>query len=420
MIQVLYDAGFFANERYLKTGLYVYSANLLRSLASTGQVEPHMLADAENLSYLLQRHVPDEPDLFSVFRPQNIHPYVPLFGALPFPKETYPERHRWEQLLNLAWYSQMALAEQLLGPRRQARLKLKFDLIHYLAHTMNHMPGPKIATVHDLIPIFHAEWNNRRYSRFFKQTLLPFYIKECRHILCVSENSRNDLLAFSHLPPERVSVVYPGISSLYYPEPAASCSLLQRCGVGDNPYFICLASLVPHKNHVRSFAAFDELRQDARFRDYHLVLIGQQDKNLPQSYEKSLNTRLRGAVHFTGFLPQAEIRVLLSRATALIFPSLYEGFGAPPLEAMACGCPVVASRLGSLPEALGPSAEYVDAYDPTDIARGMARLALDSSLAAARKKEGLEWVKRYSYENTARETLAIYRDVLAAPERNRR
>jgi glycosyltransferase involved in cell wall biosynthesis len=168
---------------------------------------------------------------------------------------------------------------------------------------------------------------------------------------------------------------------------------------------------------IEAFALLrGELDQHPRYHDLRLIIIGDEISDHPEVRQAVIHSRVEAKVRFLGFVPQETQRIFYAAAEAFVFPSLYEGFGLPPLEAMAAGTPVVASNASSLPEALGDAALQVNPDIVFDIARGLKEALLDEGVRAVLRVRGRERVRRFQWCETARQTLEIYR---AAAQRNK-
>jgi glycosyltransferase involved in cell wall biosynthesis len=169
-------------------------------------------------------------------------------------------------------------------------------------------------------------------------------------------------------------------------------------------------NIKPHKNLVRLIEAFDGLRKQG-FEDLMLLIIGDEISKLPALRRAVHRHKLHKQVRFLGFLPDETLAVLYRLAAVFVFPSLYEGFGLPPLEAMASGTPVVTSNVSSLPEVVGDAAVLVDPYDVDSIIEGMRRVLTDPALAAELRRKGLARARDFSWERSVRRTWQLYQEV---------
>ncbi|HIQ01906.1 MAG TPA: glycosyltransferase family 1 protein, partial [Anaerolineales bacterium] len=223
------------------------------------------------------------------------------------------------------------------------------------------------------------------------------------HLLADSEATKQDLVARYSTPPEKVTVAYPGYDETLAPvrDPTAVAAVKARYDItGD--YFLHLGTLQPRKNLSRLLAAFSNLKSETQ-----LVLAGRGGWLYNDLFAQARRMGLEDRVLFPGYIPEADKAPLLSGALAFVFPSLYEGFGLPVLEAQACGCPVICADTSSLPEVAGEGALLVDPADTEGLARGMARLAQDAALRAELVERGFANLRRFSWERCARAVLEV-------------
>jgi glycosyltransferase involved in cell wall biosynthesis len=201
------------------------------------------------------------------------------------------------------------------------------------------------------------------------------------------------------------------------PMPADADRILERHAVS-YPFVLYAGNIKPHKNLARMIEAFavakSELAGHAEFANLKLLLIGDELTKHPDLRRAVVRTRVREDVRFLGFVPHSVLRVFYARARAFLFPSLYEGFGLPPLEAMAHGTPVVTSNVSSLPEVLDHAALLVNPENLFDIARGIRQVLTEEPLRRELVRRGHEQVKRYSWERSAQQVLDVYRAVARA------
>jgi glycosyltransferase involved in cell wall biosynthesis len=183
------------------------------------------------------------------------------------------------------------------------------------------------------------------------------------------------------------------------------------------PFLLYAGSVRRHKNVPRLVEAFavarEQLAADPRYRDLRLVIIGDTISQYPAVRQAVIRSRVEAVVRFLGFVDFETLRCFYQNAAAFVFPSRYEGFGLPPLEAMACGTPVVTSNVSSLPEVVGEAAIQVNPENVFDIARGIVNALLDEPLRRSLIQRGLEQARRFSWERTAAEVLEIYREAVA-------
>ncbi|MBI5882770.1 MAG: glycosyltransferase family 4 protein [Elusimicrobia bacterium] len=258
-------------------------------------------------------------------------------------------------------------------------------------------PCPQVVVVHDLLPLFHPQ--NRR-KRLYFRCVFPWVLRRADAIVAVSENTKKDLIEAYGLPASKITVIYSGVDR----------SVFRREASGDRapspPYILFIGDQHPHKNLPGLIAAFAGLVQDGF--PHHLVIAGRKD---PRRHEELASlvreSGLEARVSFPGYVDEGSLAGLYSRADLFVLPSLYEGFGLPALEAMACGCPVAASGNSSLPEVCGTAARYFDPRDVSDMRRRIAEVLSDPQLRGRMAAEGLQQAERFRWEDAGRDYLAL-------------
>jgi glycosyltransferase involved in cell wall biosynthesis len=241
--------------------------------------------------------------------------------------------------------------------------------------------------------------------------------RKATRILTVSEASKHDILRFFAVPPDKVEVVYNAIDERFWDTPAEDdvARVRERFQL-HHKYVLYVGNIKPHKNLVRLIEAFDGLRR-LGFDDVKLLIIGDQISKLPALRRAVHRYKLHKEVRFLGYVNDETLAILYRLASLFVFPSLYEGFGLPPLEAMACGAPVVTSNVSSLPEVADDAAVLVNPYEVDSIVEGMRRVLSDPALAADLRQKGLVRARHFSWERSVTRTLDIYR--LVAQDRGK-
>lgn len=275
----------------------------------------------------------------------------------------------------------------------------------------------QVVSLHDVVPMDHPEWLNPRFAAWYR-FLTPRLVRRARGILAVSEFTKQRILAHCPKSEAKIRVVYNGVDPRFHPTGADEIKGARvRLGIPSEHYLVALGSLEPRKNLPRLLQAWTAI-QDRIPDDVWLVLAGVAGKRTVFG-EVSLGT-LPPRVCSTGHVPDELLPALYSGAIAAPYLSLYEGFGLPPLEAMACGTPPLASNLASLPEVVGDAGLLVDPNDVGAIADGVSRLVEDSQLRSALRDKGLNRASQFSWENTAVQTLAFLREVDASTASQKR
>jgi len=307
-----------------------------------------------------------------------------------------------------------------LGP---ALLRARPDVAFIPAHVVPlARPPAAVVTIHDLGYLAFPDAHTARRRLELHLTTL-WSVRAARRVIAISAATRDDLLRRYGADPARVAVVHHGLAGAQFrpPNPNEIAAARARHGL-ERPYFLYVGTVQPRKNLERLIAAFAQAAGAGALGEAELVLGGRRGWLSAPIERKAAELGLAGRVRFPGYLPDADLPALLGGALAFAFPSLYEGFGLPVLEAMACGAPVLTSATSSLPEVAGDAALLVDPRDTAAIAAGLARLAADPALRADLRARGMARAAGFTWERCARETLAILRDAAgerdaAAPQR---
>jgi glycosyltransferase involved in cell wall biosynthesis len=262
----------------------------------------------------------------------------------------------------------------------------------------------QVCTLHDLIPLDHPEWFSRRFAAWY-QWLLPRLAKQVRHIIAVSEFTKQRAVELLRVPPEKVTVILHGVDERFKPQAEESVQEMRRVlGIESPAYLLYVGNLEPRKNLRRLIRAW-EIAQRSVPEEIELVVAGAKGSSLV--FEQVALGAVPPRVRFTGYVPDQHLPALYAGSLALVYPSLYEGFGLPPLEAMACGTLVVTSSNTSLPEVVGDAATLVDAKDVHSIADGILRGVSNNGRRAEIQQGGFERVKHFTWESTAAQTLRV-------------
>lgn len=273
---------------------------------------------------------------------------------------------------------------------------------------------PSVVTVHDCVNLTFPQYAPSRARQAMTRVRMWSAAHRSARILTVSESSKRDILRFFDIADTKVSVIPNAIDDRYSQPPAAEevQRVRERFQLGGE-FVLYAGNIRPHKNLVRLIEAVQQLRESARFEHLKLVIIGDEISKYPTLRRAVHRHKLHKHVRFFGFVPDRTLAVLYRLATVFVFPSLYEGFGLPPLEAMASGTPVVTSNLSSLPEVVGDAALLIDPYDPLSIAEGMRQVLTDEALRDRLIANGLARVRTFSWETSVRRVREIYGEVAA-------
>ncbi|HEX7176429.1 MAG TPA: glycosyltransferase family 1 protein [Pyrinomonadaceae bacterium] len=284
------------------------------------------------------------------------------------------------------------------------------DVLHVQYTAPPFAPCPVVATIHDL-SFEHLPETFKRRSWMQLRLTVRRTARRARHVIAPSEYTRADLIKTYGLRPERVSVTPLAASPHFRPVREATeiervCNLYGIRG----SYILGVGSIQPRKNLARLIEAYADLRR-AGFGDKlpQLVLVGRQAWLYGETLRAVTRERVAHRTIFTGYVSEDDLPALYTGALCFAYPSYFEGFGLPVLEAMACGAPVLAGDRTSLPEVVGDAGLLVDPFDTGAIARSLARLIEDAELRAALRVKGLERARQFDWRETARSTLGIYR-----------
>ena len=268
-----------------------------------------------------------------------------------------------------------------------------------------------VVTIHDCIHLMFPQYLSHRFGYVYTRMSIGLAAHRATRVLTVSESSKRDILRFVDAPPEKIDVIYNAYDERFGVEPREEEVVRVRERYQLHDEFVLYAGNVkPHKNLERLIQAFDLVRR--RGLDHlKLVLIGDEISKYAALRRAVHQHQLHKYVRFLGYLPEATLAVMYRLAGVFVFPSLYEGFGLPPLEAMASGTPVVTSNVSSLPEVAGDAAVLVDPYEPEAIADGIYRVLTDEALRCDLRRRGLARARQFSWETSVQRVREIYAEV---------
>lgn len=307
-------------------------------------------------------------------------------------------------------YSHMLIAAQLLRHR--------LDVYHSPANVIPlTYRKPSVITVHDLAIYRNPAWFPSQV--FSTRLLVPQSVKRARRIIAVSQSTRKDLRDLFNVPARKMRVIPEGVDVRPLPLKDRAVDVRKKYKL-PRRFLLFVGTLEPRKNVPLLVRAFASIARQSRYADAGLVLAGAWGHKGSEAFEEIAEQKLKDRVWYVGYLPHNEKLNAIRLATGFVFPSLYEGFGLPVLEAMALGTPVVTSRVSSLPEVAGTAALLVDPDDEGEIARAMARLLDSAALRHRLTAAGRAQAAKFSWAATARETLAVYREVAAESARTKK
>ena len=272
-----------------------------------------------------------------------------------------------------------------------------------------------VVTIHDCIHLMFPQYLPSRLALTYARTSIALASRRATRVLTVSESSKRDILRFVDVPAGKIDVIYNAYDERFGVEPREEDVIRVRERYQLHDEFVLYAGNVkPHKNLERLIQAFYLVRKRG-LENLKLVLIGDDISKYAALRRAVHSHQLHKYVRFLGYLPEETLAVMYRLAAVFVFPSLYEGFGLPPLEAMASGTPVVTSNVSSLPEVAGDAAVLVDPYNPEAIADGIERVLCDESLRRELRMKGLARARQFSWEDSVRRVREIYGEAAQAP-----
>lgn len=357
-------------------GIGTYVRNLVRSLARI---------DHEN-EYVLLCKPSDCPAVTAL---------GDNFRAVPEPSGNYSVKEQWHMPITL----------------RRVGADV-FHAPHYVLPPM--LPCPAVVTIHDCIHLRFPDYLPNRFAYVYAKAFMTMAARRAARVLTVSEASKRDILGYLRVPAAKVEVIYNGLDHRFShaPDTAEVERVRQRFQLTD-PFLLYAGNIKPHKNVDRVIEAFARLKKRGHA-SLRLLIIGDEISKSPQLRRAVHRLQLHHQVRFLGFVPNEMLAVLYRLADVFVFPSLYEGFGLPPLEAMASGTPVVTSNVSSLPEVVGDAALLVDPRDAEAIAGAVERILEDPALRRSLIQKGLVRSREFSWERAARRIRDVYLDIGAA------
>lgn len=273
------------------------------------------------------------------------------------------------------------------------------DIVHTSDWTEPPSRIPKITTVHDLIPFKYPQTSTESIRATHKKRL-AWVARESSAIIAVSHSTKEDLVSLLKIPEEIISVIPEGVEERYCPQPVSIVDSIKRKYKINGDYIFSLSTLEPRKNQIGLIKAFVKVRD--KYPDLQLILGGKTGwGEIPKAVD---------GVTMPGYIPDADLPALYSGAACFALPSFYEGFGLSPLQALACGAPVVTSNISSLPEVIGDAGILVDPNSISDIATGIIK-AIKSS--GDLREKGYRQASKFTWDKAAKETYNIYKKVLA-------
>lgn len=359
------------------------------------QLEGIGIVTDEVMKRMVRSHPEDEFDYYfdrkyhaRFIQSPNIHPhFFPPVTRLPF--------------LIRYWFNQ---------PVRRHATKHKADVFFSPDGFIPlGMSVPKVSMVHDIAFLRLPEHLQPRIRNFYAKWM-PRYLAYTDHIITVSEFSKKELIEGYNINPEKISVVYNGITNAYQPLDNARKEETRNQYTQGRPFFVYLGAIHPRKNILTLVKAFEQFK-NAASSDHQLILAGRDAWNTRDVFHAIEQSKFKQDIHLPGYVSTDNATSLVASATAMVYPSLYEGFGLPLVEAMACGVPVICSNVSSLPEVAGDAALLFDPMDVDQLSQHMRSIAADEKLRSELIRLGLERSKFFSWDIAAAEIYTILEKV---------
>ncbi len=300
-----------------------------------------------------------------------------------------------------------AIVRKLAAPPIDVMLGSRPDVFFFPNFVRYPLPlgSRSVAVIHDLSFVLHGQYTARR-NRQFLTRYVPATIKKSQHIIAVSQNAKDEIVSYYGADPNKITVINPAINHDFFnPRPQHEIDAVAKKYTIVKPYILYTGTLEPRKNIAGVLNAYTELSPKVRD-SFSMVLAGGKGW-LDREIKAQLDALEHLDIIVTGYVPDEDLPALYSGASLFVYPSLYEGFGMPPLEAMACNTPVIVSDNSSLPEVVGDAGILVDAHDSTALALHIEKVLYDPALADELRRKGLERARAFTWEQSAVKLLAV-------------
>lgn len=402
--------GFDITALYMaQAGVFYYDYNLIRALLEQDPDSEYLLLDY----YPIHGGWTDPPEALEWTAPNARvvhchglrHRQLARWAPLQKPR-LLPLAALADKVLYWPW----TMATEAVMRRRLIPVLDGVNVFHSSDVLLWKQPGAlNVVTLYDLTALLFPERHTAD-TREFQWRKYRFAQHQADAVLAISEATRQDIVTHLGIPPDRVHVVYGGVDPIFRPieDRRALAWTLASLKIALDKYLLFVGTLEPRKNLVRLIEAYHQLRHRLPPPAPRLVMVGASGWQFEAIFERVETLNLEKEVMFLGRVPYQVLPALYNGAVAFVYPSLYEGFGLPPLEAMRCGTPVITSNCSSLPEVVGDAGRLVDPLDVDGLASAMVEVVSDADLRADMRRRGLAQAARFSWERTARETLAVY------------
>lgn len=375
-----------------RVAIYVDVSSAVHGRAGLGRY-------AESLALALARQ---EPGRFALFH-NRAGRHWELTSLEGLPRQSVPLGYKpWRMAV---WLGQLAG----LG---FDRLLPDAELYHATEHLLMPLRSvPTVLTVHDLIFKLFPQ-HHKRLNYWFLNAAMPLFVRRSDAIITISQSTKTDLIQHYGALAEKITVIYEAAAPHFQPASPFTVTHVRREYHLPDRFLLTVGTIEPRKNLSRLLEALVRLRVDDS--DLYLVVVGARGWLYENFFRQIERLGLEDVVHFPGYVLDADLPAIYSAATLLVMASVYEGFGLPVLEAMACGTPVVSSHASSLPEIGGEAARYFAPMNVDDMTAALRRALADEDLRAAMREAGLEQAAKFSWARAARETRAVYEQAIGS------
>jgi glycosyltransferase involved in cell wall biosynthesis len=424
-VKVIYDISVLGHAQfqiYMRAGIFRVAHEVARGLNASEECDLSFCATAafESIDECLA-YLENDGELRDVPLP---HPKFRRW----FTKKLHSLNHRIDRAAlpaNLALRAirkPLLYADRAIGPYVPIAPEVieQADVFHSSYHAIPQQVAEardlkRFLTVYDLIPILYPQYCKDGLDDFAKNILDSAGPEDS--FICISNATRDDLCNYKQdVVPSRVFVAYPAASDLFYPchDPERISQVRRKYGIPDAPYLLSLSTLEPRKNIPQTIKCFARLIHEQRMDDLNLVLVGTQGWKYDEIFETLSNCKpARSRIILTGYVPDEDLAPLYTGALAFVYPSFYEGFGLPPLEAMQCGTPVITSNNSTFPEVVGEAGIMLDPTDEDNLCQNMLALYQSQSLRKDLSLKSLKQAEKFTWEKCVQATISAYKTVLA-------
>jgi glycosyltransferase involved in cell wall biosynthesis len=414
MLKILYDISILGRGYYnsqLRTGIFRVVENVALSLIQSGECE---------LSFCAVNSVTEVMASINYISTKKEFATIPFRfrgnkKALDFATWLHPEPG--EGVICNTWLKTLRFAAKRSGvlfPGIDAEMARDVDIYH---STFAPLPAPeampprvkRIITLYDIIPILHPEFFWDRKNNVLHKVVQS--IKPGDYVLAISQTTKNDLCQYADIDPDNVFVVPLAASNSFYrcTDMEALRKVREKYRIPNAPYVLSLSTLEPRKNIAQTVRCFTRLVEEQGISDLHLVLVGAKGWDNKSIFDElKASASVRNRIILPGYVADEDLAAIYSGALMFVYPSFYEGFGLPPLEAMQCGVPVITSNTSSLPEVVGDAGIMVHPTDTDALCQAMSILYTDTAVRNDYSRKALVRAKNFSWNNCATLTIGAY------------